>query len=158
VPGSVEVDGLRDDGALDDASMVEIAFSPVWSEVRVLFDCKGALNIQEGNAAVLVAHEVTKFEWSAGDSRSPLDRRVEQWIPSFGASGWNVRALIWNNCTLVLEARSAEMYVGDVAGGDDAPPDFGRDDEEAIRAGLAGWASEFYPVYRSVARSDDLHR
>jgi hypothetical protein len=39
--------------------------------------------------------------------------------------------------------------VGDIPGGDNAPPDFMTATEEEMRAGLAGWSSEFRPINAS---------
>jgi hypothetical protein len=43
----------------------------------------------------------------------------------------------------------AEFYVGDVPGGDEAPPDFTSATDDEIRVGLAQWSSSFAPIRAS---------
>lgn len=46
-----------------------------------------------------------------------------------------------------VRGSSAEFFVGDVPGNDDAPPDFTADSDADIRAGLISWNSEFIPQW-----------
>jgi hypothetical protein len=148
VPKSVEADPLREKGALEGAALLDIRMSAVWTYAWLLFDCKGALNIQEGNSALLVAHNISEFSWSCREEVvGPRNRAVERWEPIANNAGWSVEALLWQNAALSLQARHCEFFVGDVPGGDDAPPDFVADDDTTIRAGLASWASQFEPYY-----------
>jgi hypothetical protein len=48
---------------------------------------------------------------------------------------------------LELEADSAEFFVGNVPGGDEAPPNHMEADDATIRAGLPSWTSTFEPVH-----------
>lgn len=151
VSRAAEVDALRDRDALQDAALLDIRVNGVWSSAWLLLDCKGALDIREGNTAVLVVHGLAELSWvSENDPPGRLNRAVESWTPTIVDPGWKLSALLWRNATLTVAARSGEFYVGDVPGGDDPPPDFGVDDDATVRAGLASWASEFSPHYCSV--------
>jgi hypothetical protein len=148
VPPSLEADPLRERGALEGAALLDVRMSAVWTCAWLLFDCKGALNIQEGNSALLVAHNVSRFSWVCREEEDgPKNRAVERWELIDNDVEWGVEALLWRNVTLTLQARHCEFFVGDVPGGDDAPPDYVADDDETIRAGLASWTSPFEPYY-----------
>jgi hypothetical protein len=150
VSRAAEVDALRDRDALQDAALLDIRVSGVWSCAWLLLDCKGALNVRDGNTAVLVVHGLDEFTWvSENDPPGRLNRAVESWTPTVKDPGWRLSAMLWRTATLTVVARSGEFYVGDVPGGDDPPPDFGVDDDATVRAGLASWASEFSPYYCS---------
>lgn len=151
VSRAVEVDALRDRDALQDAALLDIRVSGVWSCAWLLLDCKGALNIRDGNTAVLVVHGLDELTWvSESDPPGRLNRAVESWTPTIKNPGWGLSAMLWRNATLTVAARSGEFYVGDVPGGDDPPPDFVVEDDATVRARLASWASDFSPHYCSV--------
>lgn len=148
LPEHAEVDALRCPGALEDSALLDVRISGVWPRAWLLFDCKGALDVRQGNTAVLVAHGLRTISWkSDGDPPGRLNRAVGIWQPTVGNSEWHLQVSLWRNVTLELTARSAEFYVGNVPGGDDPPPDFGTATDDEIRAGLADWSSEFEPEY-----------
>ena len=157
LPRSIEADPLRCRGALEDAALLDVRVSGVWPHAWFLLDCKGALDVREGNTAVLVVQALRSLTWEAEeDTPSRQNRAVEVWQPAVGDSGWRLRALFRRGLTLELLAGSAEFYVGDVPGGDDPPPDLGSATDDDIRAGLADWSSEFTPLSASFV--DTRHR
>ena len=76
VSRAVEVDALRDRDALQDAALLDIRVSGVWSCAWLLLDCKGALNIRDGNTAVLVVHGLDELTWGVRE-RPAQDASIE---------------------------------------------------------------------------------
>ncbi|HCO02150.1 MAG TPA: hypothetical protein DIT48_02060 [Actinobacteria bacterium] len=58
-------DALNQRGALDEAQLLDVRFLTVESSVSLLFDCRIALQIRQGNTAVLVVRGLRLFEWDA---------------------------------------------------------------------------------------------
>ncbi|MEU6155675.1 hypothetical protein ABZ816_37390 [Actinosynnema sp. NPDC047251] len=61
--------------------------------------------------------------------------------------GWTFQLDLLRSGELFVSGVSAEFWVGDVPGCDEAPPDFCTDPEATIRAALASWNSPFEPVH-----------
>ena len=145
-----EADALRDEDALQEAYLLGSRFDAVRSIEWLLFDCRGALQIEMGNTAVIAVHGVESIRW-AGEARTSARTQwsVVGWSPAVHAGRWSLAAAMVPSCRLEIVGRGAEFYVGDVPGCDDAPPDFLDATDEELRTGLAGWSSEFDPVHAS---------
>jgi hypothetical protein len=141
-----EMDALTETNALLEAQLQDIRFEVVSSTAWVLLDCRGALQIREGNTAVVVARGIHELVWHA-EPRAPWKAwPVFGSIPRVDGQLWSLEVPAGDGGRLLLVAEAAEFWVGDVPGCDEAPPDFGEDDDATIRAGLAGWESEFEPM------------
>lgn len=122
----------------------------------LLFDCRGALQVDEGNTAVVVVHGLSHLAWTAEPApRGRMNRAVELWTPASRSEAFTLTAALWRAGTLELRGRAAEFFLGDVPGCDDPPPNFVVDDEATVRAGLASWSSPFHPSSASFAGSGD---
>jgi hypothetical protein len=84
---------------------------------------------------------------SYSDRLNDLLADVVGWAPHVGADGWTVQAVFWPTAQLEVAGRSSELFVGNVPGRDDAPPDHAAADEATLRDGIAGRGSEFDPVH-----------
>jgi hypothetical protein len=145
-----EMDPFLDEGALDGAYVLDIRFDALRSRAWMLFDCRGALQVVTGNTAVLVVNEVRSFSWADNDAPKPRRQRsVGVWRPSSANGNWAVHMGFESSSHLLITGSGGEFFVGDIPGGDDAPPDFMTATEEEMRAGLAGWSSEFRPINAS---------
>jgi hypothetical protein len=145
-----EMDPFLDKGALDEAYVLDIRFDAVRSRAWMLFDCRGALQVVTGNTAVLVVNEVQSFSWINDEAPRPRQQwSILEWWPSTVAGGWTVHMGLHSSSVLLITGSGGEFFVGDIPGGDDAPPDFMTATEEEMRAGLAGWSSEFRPINAS---------
>jgi hypothetical protein len=144
--GEVEIDALRDDDALLEAQLLEWRFDTVRSTIWLLFDCRGAISIELGNTALVAATGVRSVQWE-GEHRGPRTAwSVVDWSPSLG-SEWTVSAAFVPDANLRIVASKAEFHVGNVTAHDGPPPDYLSADEDEMRAGNAGWATKFLPLY-----------
>lgn len=75
-----EMDSLTEEDALQEAQVLDVRFDALAGVVRILFELRQALQLQEANTGVLVAHGVRELTWS-GPSR---DARLTAW--SVGSS------------------------------------------------------------------------
>lgn len=142
-----EMDALRDADALQEADLVAVRVDVTRSIVALLFDLRSALQFRMANTALLVGHGVQRFAWSRGIE--PRAGRGAHYVMSSRPNNEHQRFAIAIGCLqsskLDLEAVSAEFFVGDIPGLSESPPDFGRDDEATIEAGMPGWGSRFEP-------------
>ena len=142
-----EADALTESGALQEAQLLDVRLDVLRSTAWLLFDCRGALQIEMGNTAVISAHGVRRLSWVAKARGRLTSWSVVASNPSVIDSTWSLSLAFAPNARLELEAESAEFFVGDVAGCDEAPPDYTEADDETIRAGLPNWSSTFAPVH-----------
>jgi len=144
-----EADALVEAGALQEAALLDIRLNMVTSSAWLLFDCRGALQIEMGNTAVVVVRDVQSVQWSGG-SRGPRTwRAVLGWTPRIVDGSLSLTADVSPGGLLEVVGKAGEFYVGDVPGCDDAPPDFVSASDAEVRSGLAQWSSEFELVHAS---------
>ncbi len=141
-----EMDALTERGALQEAQLLDARVDVLRSTAWLLFDCRGALQIEMGNTAIIAAQGVRRLSWVASPRGRLTAWSVVDSAPSVAEGAWSLSLAFAPSARLELEAESAEFYVGDVPGCDEAPPDYGEDDD-TIRAGLAHWRSTFDPVH-----------
>jgi hypothetical protein len=144
---SPEMDALTEPGALQEAQLIAARLDAVRSQAWLLIDCRGALQIRMGNTAIIIAKVVRRFAWQAKPAGAPTAWTIVGSEPAAKEGVWSLSLTFVPEARLELEAESAEFFVGNVPGGDDASPDFGAAADEAIRAGLPGWRSVFEPVH-----------
>jgi hypothetical protein len=142
-----EADALTERDALQEAQLLDVRLDTLRSTVWLLFDCKGAVQIEMGNTAIVVAHGVHRFSWTA-DRRGPYTAwTVVGSEPRAQRGVWSFTLSFAPSARLEVQATSAEFFVGDVPGCDNPQPNFATEDDETIRNGLAGWESSFDPVH-----------
>jgi hypothetical protein len=140
---SPESDALTEDGALAEAALLNVRMDTTLSDLWLLFDCRGALQLEEGNAAVVVVNGVTAFNWAAERRDGRTWRAVMGWSPSAQAGHLTIVVETEPDGRLEVRGTGGEFFVGNIPGGDDPPPDFTSATDAVIRAGLADWSSEF---------------
>lgn len=142
-----EMDPLTEEGALQEAQLLDVRFDALRSTVGLLFELRLALQLREGNTGVLIARGVRQLSWTA-EQRSTLRTAwtVGGSIPSNEDRLFGLELGLWPNAQLALKAESAAFFAGDVPGLDRIP-DYMEDDEVTVRSQLAGWHSEFVPVH-----------
>jgi hypothetical protein len=143
-----EMDPLTEEDALQEAQLLDVRFDVLRSTVGLLFELRTALQLREANTGVLVAHGVREFTWSAAPrSTGKTAWNVVGSVPHVASRLFELDLSIFPKGRLRLVAEGAEFYVGDAAGLADTPPDYSEDNDATIRAGLAGWHSEFSPMH-----------
>lgn len=151
-----EVDALTEDRALDDAALFGVQLDMVRSTAVLLFDCRGALRISEGNTALLVLRELQTFSWNGLPAGSRIWRAVDGWCVTAQSDGtFRVATHFAFDESFQAELGEGEFYVGDVPGCDVAPPNFLEASDKEVRDGLQNWGSEFQ-VLSSSFRSRRL--
>jgi len=144
--GRPEMDALREEGALQEAGLLQVHFDALRSDLWLLLDCRGAFQIRTGNVAVVAIHGVREFAWE-GELRHPRTwRAVVGWEPITDRGVLTLKVSVAPSGQLRAVGGEAEFYVGNVPGGDSAPPDLATASDEEVRAGFAGWSSEFVLV------------
>lgn len=146
---SVEADALTEPGALMEAALLDAKMDTTTAELWLLFDCRGALQIQEGNTAVVVVHNVTEFSWTTSDRGNRTWRAVMSWEPAHDSKGFKITADFELSGRLEVVGTGGEFYVGNIPGGDAPPPDFTHATDEQVREGLASWSAEFEVIATS---------
>jgi hypothetical protein len=142
-----DADALRELDALVECQLLGLRFDAVASTVWILLDCRGALQIEVGNTAVVSARGVQEVSWKVDHREGWRALPVVGSTPSIGGLPWSLSIKTLEGGRLHLVAHSADFMVGNVPGCDAAPPDFELDDALTIRNGLAGWESIFDLVY-----------
>jgi hypothetical protein len=148
------MDPLTEDDALQEAQLLDVRFDALRSTVGLLFELRTALQLREANTGVLVARQVRELSWVAerlhyGDEPPPMNRMawtVGGSIPRNEDRLFGLTLGMWPGAQLELRAESAAFFAGDVPGLDRIP-DYTEDDEATVRAQLAGWGSEFIPLF-----------
>src|SRR2546430_982186 len=128
---SPEMDALTEPGALMEAQFIAGRLDAVRSEAWLLFDCRGALQIRMGNTAIVVAKAVRRFAWQTKRAGRPTAWTIVGSEPAAVEGVWSLSLTFVPEARLEIEAEAAEFFVGNLPGGDDAPPDFGEADDEA---------------------------
>jgi hypothetical protein len=142
-----EADALTESDALQEAQLLDVRLDALRSSVWLLFDCRGALQIEMGNTAVIVAYGLRRFSWVAQPRGRLTARTVVSSEPIVRGGLWSLSLGFVPSARLELEADAAEFFVGDVPGCDEAPPNYTETDEPTIRAGVPSWTSTFEPVH-----------
>lgn len=145
-----DADAFTEDGALQEAALLDVRLNAVTSSAWILFDCRGALQLESGNTAALVLHSVTQLQWDGWPARSRSWRAVTSWrVGRLGADLLEVTAGIEPSTTLRAVCAAGEFFVGNVPGADDPPPNFDTASDDEVRTRMQSWASEFEPVQAS---------
>lgn len=144
-----EADALAEVDALLEAALLDVRFDATTSSAWLLFDCRGAVQLEMGNTAVVVVRGVTGLQWHADPRPGRVWRAVMGWQPVSGAGLFSCTVELSPGSRLEVSGVAAEFYVGDIPGGDDAPPNFMTASDKEIRAGLAAWSSDFEVVHAS---------
>lgn len=144
-----EADALAEVDALLEAALLEVRFDATTSSAWLLFDCRGAVQLEMGNTAVVVVRGVTALQWHAGSGLGRTWRAVMGWQPVSAPDTFSCTVELSPGSRLQVNGDAAEFYVGDIPGGDAAPPNFMTASDEEIRAGMAQWTSDFEVVHAS---------
>jgi hypothetical protein len=131
-----EMDPLTEKDALQEAQLLDLRFDALRSTVGLLFELRLALQLRTANTGVLVAHGVRDLSWTAGSrSTAKTAWTVGGSFPSNENRLFHLELGMWPapGAQLRLIAESAAFFAGDVVGLDEAPPDYGLDDD-VVRA------------------------
>lgn len=142
-----EADALTEQGALQEAALVDVRFDATTASLGLLFDLRGAIQLRDASVALLIARGARRVEWVNEKSRPGRTwHAVTGSIPDNRSGRFTLVLGFASDAELRLEADAAEFYVGDMAGMDSAPPDFVEDDDETIQAGMPNWTCTFAPI------------
>lgn len=157
IPTAPDMDPLSEAHALDESSLVDIRFDAIRSTVWCIFDTRGALEIEAGNTALLVATGVNYLRW---DARTPIGKRTAWTIMEWNATVSGNRIKMWGGlepwCDLEIAADRAEFYVGDVPSAEAPAPEMAYANEASMIAGFASFSSQFHPLQSSMFNMDEL--
>ncbi|WP_152364015.1 hypothetical protein [Microlunatus speluncae] len=78
-------------GELAEAALLDVRLDATTSELWLLFDCRGALQIAEANTAVIAVNGVTAFSWEA----EPRHSRTWRVVTGCGSRGWLQASWSW---------------------------------------------------------------
>jgi len=145
VEGQPEADALRQDDALQESALADFRMNFVESTAWILLDCRGSLHVPEANTAVLVLLGAHHASWQLPGTGTFAWQTIIDWKVSEVSGGIELRIGLLAGGDVVVRAVRGEYFVGDVPGGDDAPPDFTTATHAQVRAGMAAWSSEFSP-------------
>ena len=68
---SSEMDPLREDDSLREAQILRAHFDVARGSLALMFEMRTAIQIRDGEAALLAVNEVDLFEWSTNDRAGP---------------------------------------------------------------------------------------
>lgn len=142
-----EMDPLTEDDALMEAQVLEVQLDAMRGRAAVLLELRLALQLREGNTGLLIADGVTAFHWDA----SPRDTARTAWNVVGSAARakdgiFEIRLGMSPRAELLLRARSAAFYSGDVPGLREIP-DYGEATDSELMAKLSQWGSKFTPYH-----------
>lgn len=145
-----EFDALRDEGALEDAALIGLKLDLVRSNAYLLFDCRVALNIREGDTAVLVLRSLRNLAWSGPSAEDRVWRAVDMWrITKISGAAFALESWLTFDEPFSAQFGAGEFYIGSVPGIYPAPPSFLHASERSMVESLQGWDSEFHVVSAS---------
>jgi hypothetical protein len=144
--GTPEMDPLTEKDALQEARLNEVIFDTTLGRVGLLFDLRGALQLRMAHTGMLILGGVEKLSWS-GEQRHTTRTawNVVSSLPVNEAGVIKLRFFFHPDAQLMVVARSAAFYAGDVPGLPEAPPDFAGGDK-TVAAGMASMNSQFKPT------------
>ncbi len=145
---------LWEEDALAEADLLEVRQCLASRTVGLLLDLRQALQIREGNAAVLLVRGVTAIEWHDETTKTGRPAwKIVGSVPRLDSEGFSLEtSFIWP-ATLRIKGRRGELYVGNIAGLSPAPPDYVHDDDVTIAADLPSWTRSFELVtHRALGR------
>lgn len=144
-----EMDPLTENGALQEAQLLDIRFDALTRTVGLLFELRVALQLRDTNTGVLVANGVSELSWTARSSTGLTAWTVGRSRPHLDRGLFRLDLNLWPapGAELKLEAESAAFFAVDVPGLPEAPPDYSDPDRMKIKAEIAAWESPFEPVH-----------
>lgn len=119
-------------------------------EAGVIFDLKGSLHFDDSNVAVLWADGVESASWSG--SREAFSLKFQAFPVGASALTRTISGLwrMWvgaiSGQELVVEAQVISIWLGNVDGGNDAPPDYIDDSADYIQSRLYQWDTVASPL------------
>ncbi len=144
-----EANPFREDGALQEAQLLDIRFDALAGVVAILFELRQSLQFWESDTAVLVARYVSKLVWS-GPRRSSalLALPVMGSTSSTEGGSFKLKLDVWlgTGAELSLVAGNAAFYTGNVLGLADTPPDYTENDRSRLIGQIPAWESLFEPT------------
>jgi hypothetical protein len=140
---SPAMDPLREAGALQEAQLLDIRLAVTTSTVGLLFEMRTALQLREGNTAVLVGYQVQALDWTA----EPMPRMTAWTVVGSQPTDEGLTLDFYPTAHLRLVAGGSAFYVIDVPRIGNVPPSYVEDDAAAIHAGLPHWSSPFSPLH-----------
>jgi hypothetical protein len=156
--GSPEVDPLTEKDALQEARLNEVIFDAVNRRAGLLFDLRGSLQLRTAHAGLLVLGSVEDLNWSSQRRRTTRTAwNVVGSLPVNEDGVINLKLFFFPDAELIVVARSAAFYAGEVPGLPDTPPDF-FDSDEAVAAGMASMDSLFEPTQATLIQPQSLGR
>lgn len=142
---SPELDPLRVESILQEATLVGLKQDSIRSQSMMLLDCKGALGVDNAYTAVLLFNGVNELHWDQEPGRVHARQ-------SFSIVGWavdetnGVLSLVASfepSAELIITSTQIRFFLGSVPGDDRPSPDFATADEPTMQTGLVGWESDF---------------
>ncbi|MEU9358293.1 hypothetical protein AB0D35_09305 [Streptomyces sp. NPDC048301] len=117
-------DPLREPDALREAQLLECRVSQLTSTASLLFELRTALQIDEGNAALLVMRGLRSLDWTAGAApEGPTARTVVSGVPGRLDDLFRAEFSFHPDSRLEILGERAEFYVLEAQGISDVPPD-----------------------------------
>jgi hypothetical protein len=149
--GAPEMDALTEEGALQEAQLVDVSFDPTRQRVGLLFDLRQALQLRRANTALLIFDGVREIRWAS----TPRLTLRTAWtvvgsVPEIHDGTIRLSLFFAPDAEGILVARAGAFYVGDVPALPTAPPDFVNDSDEAIAAAMPTMQSQFEPIDATV--------
>lgn len=145
------MDPLTEQGALQDAQLVEVMFDAPTRKLGWLFDLRTAFQLRMANTGLLICEYVEEMTWSG--KRQPLPRvawPVDDSIPASSDGRLKIRILFYEEGQAEVIAHGASFYTGEIQDLPETPPDYVTDSNDSIVAGTPSMNSSFDPVQRTL--------
>jgi hypothetical protein len=139
---AAECDAFSAADALAEASLLDVRMDLINSDAWLLFDCRGALQIEHANVAVVIIQGVTSCRWESELREGRTWRAVMSWKSEVRPASVTVTAEFEPSGRLEVTGTTGEFFLGDVPGGDAAPPDYTTASHDEVKAGMAQWSSD----------------
>ncbi|GAA0964251.1 hypothetical protein [Actinocorallia libanotica] len=137
-----ERDPLREPDVLLEAQLLDTRVEVRTSRAALLLELRTTMEFAKGDAALLIAHGVREFTWTAPSRpASSTAWTVLSSAPGASESLFTLDLGLHPDAGLRLTAEHAEFYVADVPRLAPRIPDYGTDDPATIRNNLPSWTS-----------------
>jgi hypothetical protein len=138
-----DVDPLRDEDALQEGQLIDFRVSALGSVAALLFDLRTSLQLDEGNASLLIVRGLDDLRWREVRTFSPLTAFTvvgsRTLVSGVGLIG--VEIDFFPDASLVIRGIEAEFYVMDIPNIGEVPPDYSEASFEEIKDSLPAWTS-----------------
>ncbi|RLK60071.1 hypothetical protein [Actinokineospora cianjurensis] len=145
--GGIEDTYLLEQDSLQEVELVDAWLDLPWSTLALLVDLRGALQLDEGSAGLILLSGVRNLNWQfPGDRWNPMPRLIVSSAFEIGERVTASLGMISGGGDIELQAQRCSFWTGDIPGLPEVRPPYGEASRQEIDRDTPAWDSEFVPL------------